>query len=295
MLTLLLGSILAVFMVLELREPPDTSPLPVAEVWVPDSASEASSSHKLQLKPESDWRFEGIVRQQYDYSCGSAALTTLYQGYFGLKLTEQDVMLGMLQHGETERIQARRSFSMLDMKRLTEALGFPAGGFKADLEDLQHLDHPAIVSIHYAGFRHFVIIKRAQNGRIFVADPATGHNSFTYQAFDQLWDQKVLFMAFPGEQETFTGLSLDENHLRIVQDEELLATSKLTQQVMESALAMGDIEQRLQLRQRNAYWLEEQGGRRLMTSDDKAFDPALADRIYVSEGQEKWQRIRYRR
>ncbi len=42
------------------------------------------------IKPAVEDQFRGIVRQAYDYSCGSAALTTLLNGYGGLKLTEQD-------------------------------------------------------------------------------------------------------------------------------------------------------------------------------------------------------------
>lgn len=35
------------------------------------------------IKPAVEDQFRGIVRQAYDYSCGSAALTTLLNGYVG--------------------------------------------------------------------------------------------------------------------------------------------------------------------------------------------------------------------
>jgi len=75
------------------------------------------------IKPAVEDQFRGIVRQAYDYSCGSAALTTLLNGYGGLRLTEQQTMTGLLQYGEYQRIIERRSFSLLDMKRFVSALG----------------------------------------------------------------------------------------------------------------------------------------------------------------------------
>ncbi len=71
----------------------------------------------VQVKPALLDQFQGIVRQAYDYSCGSAALTTLLNGYIGTQLDEQQVMNGLMKFGETDKIIERRSFSLLDMKR----------------------------------------------------------------------------------------------------------------------------------------------------------------------------------
>lgn len=72
------------------------------------------------INPAVEDQFRGIVRQAYDYSCGSAALTTLINGYVGAQLTEQQTMDGLLRYGEYERIIERRSFSLLDMKRFNQ-------------------------------------------------------------------------------------------------------------------------------------------------------------------------------
>ncbi len=40
------------------------------------------------INPAVEDQFRGIVRQAYDYSCGSAALTTLINGYVGAQLTD---------------------------------------------------------------------------------------------------------------------------------------------------------------------------------------------------------------
>ena len=113
----------------------------------------------VEVKPALLDQFQGIVRQAYDYSCGSAALTTLLNGYVGTQLDEQQVMSGLMKFGETDKIVERRSFSLLDMKRFVSALGLESGGYRGEFKDLVNQDQPAIVPISYAGFKHFVVYK----------------------------------------------------------------------------------------------------------------------------------------
>ncbi len=137
----------------------------------------------VEVKPALLDQFQGIVRQAYDYSCGSAALTTLLNGYVGTQLDEQQVMSGLMKFGETDKIVERRSFSLLDMKRFVSALGLESGGYRGEFKDLVNQDQPAIVPISYAGFKHFVVYKGYKNGRVYVADPALGNISFEERRF----------------------------------------------------------------------------------------------------------------
>ncbi len=175
----------------------------------------------IEVEPFSEVKYRNIVRQAYDYSCGSAALTTILQHYLGRNFQERQVMEGLLHYGENDRIVERRGFSMLDMKRLVTALGFPAGGFKAELKDLEELDHPAIVPIHYSGFKHFVVVKTIKDGRVYIADPSKGNLTFTIERFKEAWDQNVLFVVFPGDTKPVDGLELREEDLRFIDDQTL--------------------------------------------------------------------------
>jgi predicted double-glycine peptidase len=172
----------------------------------------------VNVEPLSVKKFKNVVRQAYDYSCGSAALTTLLDYYLGRNFQERQVMEGLLQFGETERIVQRRGFSLLDMKRLVTALGHPSGGFKAEASDLETLDHPAIAPIKYAGFKHFVVIRSVYDGRVYVADPALGNISFTLSRFLEIWDDNVLFIVFPNGHKPASGLELHEEDMRFVSD-----------------------------------------------------------------------------
>lgn len=172
----------------------------------------------VQIKPALEDQFRGIVRQAYDYSCGSAALTTLLNGYVGTQLNEQQTMSGLLRYGEYDRIIERRSFSLLDMKRFVAALGLESGGYRGEFEDLVKQGQPAIVPISYAGFKHFVVYKAYKNGRVYVADPALGNISFDEERFKEVWENNTLFLINVAPQNRQTMLALEETDLRHVED-----------------------------------------------------------------------------
>ncbi|UTW46833.1 C39 family peptidase [Bacterioplanoides sp. SCSIO 12839] len=216
MFIILLGSIIAFAMVNEFsivsdREQGDT----FYRVAV---GQDGQYDQLVNVEPLSVQKFNNVVRQAYDYSCGSAALTTLLDYYLGRNFQERQVMEGLLRFGETERIVQRRGFSLLDMKRLVTALGHPSGGFKAEASDLEELDHPAIAPIEYAGFKHFVVIRTVYEGRVYVADPALGNISFTMSRFLEVWDNNVLFIVFPNGHKPASGLELREEDMRYVSD-----------------------------------------------------------------------------
>lgn len=216
MLLILLGSIIGFAMIHELSDVNDRKPgdtvvrLDVNQAFVHDQV--------VNVEPFVVQKFRNVVRQQYDYSCGSAALTTLLDFYLGRNFQERQVMEGLLRFGETERIIQRRGFSLLDMKRLVTALGHPSGGFRAQEKDLIALDHPAIAPIEYAGFKHFVVIRAVHEGRVYVADPALGNLSFTLHRFMEIWDDNVLFIVFPNGHKPTNGLELRDEDLRYVSD-----------------------------------------------------------------------------
>lgn len=151
----------------------------------------------VQIEPFSELKYRNIVRQAYDYSCGSAALVTILKHDLGLDVTENQAMEGMLAHGEKEKIIERRGFSLLDMKRFVASLGVESAGFRGQISDLLTLEHPAIVPIDYAGFKHFVVLRGVRDGMVFLADPSAGNILFTVKEFATLWDRNTLFIVYP--------------------------------------------------------------------------------------------------
>ncbi|MCK7511119.1 MAG: cysteine peptidase family C39 domain-containing protein [Desulfobacterales bacterium] len=107
------------------------------------------------LKPRAEFTDAHIVKQQYDYSCGSAALATLLNYYLGENLTERQIIEGLVEYGDKKQIEKLRAFSLLDMKRFVEKLGYKGAGYKAEIADLRTLGKPCIVPMEIFGYQHF--------------------------------------------------------------------------------------------------------------------------------------------
>jgi len=138
-------------------------------------------------------RFSSTVRQQYDFSCGSAAVATLLTHHYGVRVTEREVFAQMFERGDQAKIR-KQGFSMLDMKRYLESRGFHADGFEQPLERLEQENLPAIVLLSERGYKHFVVVKGIARGRVLVGDPAMGTRSISFDRFSHLWVNQLLFV-----------------------------------------------------------------------------------------------------
>jgi predicted double-glycine peptidase len=118
-------------------------------------------------------RFQTIILQQYDYSCGSAAVASLLKYHYDRETTEEEVFRAMFASGDQEKIQ-REGFSLLDMKVHLARQGLVADGYQLSLERLQELGVPVITLINTGGYRHFVIIKGIDDDEVLIGDPAQG-------------------------------------------------------------------------------------------------------------------------
>jgi predicted double-glycine peptidase len=138
-------------------------------------------------------RFRSTLRQQYDFSCGSAALATLLTHHYGQSVTEAQVFEAMYLRGDQKKIR-REGFSMLDMQRFLAARGLRADGFQLPLQKLVDASLPAIVLVADKGYHHFVVVKGVAGGRVLLGDPSNGARALTRQAFEAIWVSKLLFV-----------------------------------------------------------------------------------------------------
>jgi predicted double-glycine peptidase len=138
-------------------------------------------------------RYKATVHQQFDFSCGSAALATLLSHHYGYPISEQEAFKAMFLSGDQAKIR-REGFSLLDMQRFLASRGFKADGFQLPLEKLIDARLPAIVLVSEKGYHHFVVIKGAEDGRILLGDPSSGTRAVTRAHFEALWVNRLLFV-----------------------------------------------------------------------------------------------------
>lgn len=132
-------------------------------------------------------KFNTVVRQQYDFSCGSAALATLLRYHYDLPRTETDVFTGMWREGDKAQIR-RLGFSLLDMKRYLAENGLAADGYKVTLDAIAKRGIPGIALITAKGYRHFVVIKGVTDGQVLIGDPSLGIHTVPRAQFEPMWN-----------------------------------------------------------------------------------------------------------
>lgn len=173
---------------------------------------------KVNVLAEENLKLRNITKQKYDYSCGSAALTTILNLLFDLSLNEAEVIDGLIIHGETEKIKHGRRFSLLDMKRYLATLDIEGAGYKATINDMAEIPYPAVISINIEKFKHFVVLMGYTDGHVIIADPAFGHMTKTISEFDKIWANKVFFSIHDKKSKTNRVNKLDDSLLRYVSE-----------------------------------------------------------------------------
>jgi predicted double-glycine peptidase len=148
----------------------------------------------------SDMRFQDLVRQQTDITCGAAALATILRHYYGMDASEGSVAEEILTTATPPQKAsiARYGFSMLELKKAATQQGLEAGGFRLeDPERLRGIEVPVIALIQVRGYAHFVVVRGMAKDKVFVADPAFGNRTVDFDDFVQSWDGVVLVAVPP--------------------------------------------------------------------------------------------------
>lgn len=151
------------------------------------------SDVRLPVRSWRQARLAGTLLQQYDFSCGSAAVATLLTHHYGQAVDEQTVFQAMYLAGDRDKIR-REGFSLLDMKRFLASRGFTADGFEQPLDKLAEARVPAIALIDDGGYHHFVVIKGLRDGRVLIGDPAKGTRAMPRRDFEARWKNGLLFV-----------------------------------------------------------------------------------------------------
>jgi predicted double-glycine peptidase len=142
---------------------------------------------------EQEERFQTTVRQERDYSCGSAAVATLLTYHYETPVSEHDVFAVMYREGDQKQIM-RDGFSLLDMKHYLDGRGFHAEGYRMPLDEFAKIGIPAITLINDDGYNHFVVIKGISKRHVLLGDPAKGTRAISRRRFEKMWNGLVFVL-----------------------------------------------------------------------------------------------------
>lgn len=179
-----------------LRERRATVEVPI---WNGSIAQGPQASYTRRVRSWSDMRFNGIVRQQTDFSCGAAALATIFNGAYGKRTGERQVLVNMLKIADPAVVKDK-GFSLLDMKNYVKAIGMQGEGYSVPYDALKQLRVPGIVLMNVKGYKHFVVVRKATKDYVQIADPALGNRTLSRREFEQTWNGVVFVVLAKGYQ-----------------------------------------------------------------------------------------------
>jgi predicted double-glycine peptidase len=148
-------------------------------------------AHARVVKSLFEMRQENTVIQQWDLSCGAAALTTLLNFQHQDMVTEKAVATALMGREEYIKnpmlVNIRQGFSLLDLKRYVDGRGYEGIGYgKLTFDDLVK-KAPIIVPVNLLGYNHFVVFRGTKGNRVLVADPAWGNRTLLIKQFEEVW------------------------------------------------------------------------------------------------------------
>lgn len=152
--------------------------------------SVSSIADVRSVKSLIEMRQDKVVVQQWDLSCGAAALTTLLNYQHNDPVTEKEVANTLMNRPEYIKhpglVTIRQGFSLLDLKRYVDGRGYKGMGFgKLEFDDLLK-KAPIIVPVNIFGYNHFVIFRGIQGNRVLLADPAWGNRTMLIDQFERI-------------------------------------------------------------------------------------------------------------
>lgn len=153
-------------------------------------------------------KYKSTLAQQYDFSCGSAALATLLTYNYKIPVSEQEVFQSMFENGD-KKVIAESGFSLLDIKNYLTRRGLESNGYRAPLEKLASVRLPAIVLTNVRGYSHFVVLEGIRDGYVLLSDPANGMRSEPVGEFENQWTG-IFFLILTDAEQAQEGFNSDQ-------------------------------------------------------------------------------------
>jgi len=161
-------------------------------------------SIKKSIKSWIEYKDESLTRQIFDYSCGSASLSTIFKYFYNINIEENDILnhilesRGLNKNDKSSYEDKDISLSFLDLAQYTETKGFKAIGLALDINSLSELQVPVILFVKIRKSEHFTIFKNIDKNYVYLADPSFGNIKIKIFKFKEMFYQRKDLM-YPGK------------------------------------------------------------------------------------------------
>lgn len=139
------------------------------------------------VKSYQELKNEGVIRQNYEQSCGASSIATIVNLIDDQNLSEFDVLKLMSeQELQTDMV------SFADLETVLSKLGYENKSYKINKENLDKLVNiPMIVKIEDdPRFPHFIVLIKHKGDFLEILDPSHGRYISSKREFLRLWDKE---------------------------------------------------------------------------------------------------------
>jgi predicted double-glycine peptidase len=159
--------------------------------------AEQQESAVRRPKPYNERKFDGVIGQTADFTCGAASVATVLTFYWGRPTTEIEV-LDIIRSRYTEAQWKGREdngVSFDDLIFAARKLGFLADGAELPIDELPKLAAPVILHLDKGKFQHFSVLRRAHSEVFYMADSIVGQVVLTRPDLQSQYTGKALAIA----------------------------------------------------------------------------------------------------
>lgn len=158
-------------------------------------------------------RFRGVLPQEFDMSCGIAAVRTLLAVLGSEPPPERDLVLRRLASMASERAAhaLAHGFSLADLRDLLMVYGVQAVAVRGGLRQLLAVDRIGIVHLRTREGGHFAVLHGMQvdDGRLVLLDPSRGRLALKPYQLEAEWTGVALLVVSAGNRSV--SIRLDVN------------------------------------------------------------------------------------
>jgi predicted double-glycine peptidase len=156
------------------------------------------------IKSWVEFKNENLTRQNYDYSCGSASLSTVMKYYYNQNISERDVLDVVLEMKGIDKEEKKKleeedtTLSFMDLSKYVETIGFKAVGLALGIETLKKLKAPVILFVKIRKNEHFTVFRGMDEHNVYLSDPSFGNTKIKISRFKEMFYQRE-DLQYPGK------------------------------------------------------------------------------------------------
>lgn len=138
-----------------------------------------------------EMRFEGVVEQSYDFSCGAASVATILTYFYNDQKKERAIVKFLLEKiGVEKEKKGNRedlALSFKDLKKYAQSQGYKAVGLALPMDSLRKLQVPVMLYLKTSDYDHFVVFRGMDDQYVYLADPSFGNRSLRIARFKDMF------------------------------------------------------------------------------------------------------------